>query len=204
MPNGKDKPTNPRISGTAMLRCIVGPMFAGKTHWLIRMHTGLIADSRTVFSFIHELGVYDGVGHICSREGVGIPAHVVSDSNEILEVVGTPEDRAAVLIDECQFFDGGLVPACEDIAMRGIDVIAAGLDTDYLGVPFATTAGLLCVSDYVHKIAAVCCMCGLPATRTYRTQHQHYGNIILPGNDDLYHPMCVACHTHALVNTENA
>ena len=36
-------------------------------------------------------------------------------------------------IDEAQFFDDEIVQVCNDMANRGIRVIVAGLDMDYMG-----------------------------------------------------------------------
>ncbi|MCB0786478.1 MAG: thymidine kinase, partial [Flavobacteriales bacterium] len=45
------------------------------------------------------------------------------------------DDIQVVGIDEAQFFDSGLPAVCEELACRGVRVIIAGLDMDFLGKP---------------------------------------------------------------------
>jgi thymidine kinase len=90
----------------------------------------------------------------------------VASSREILERV---EDRTEVVgIDECQFFDPGLVQVANALADRGVRVIVAGLDQDYTGRPFDPMPQLLAVAEYVDKTLAICMLCGAPANRTQR------------------------------------
>ena len=63
-----------------------------------------------------------------------------------------------------QFFDAGIIEVCEQLALSGKRVIAAGLDMDYLGNPFGPVPQLLAVADYITKLHAICVHCGNIAT----------------------------------------
>ena len=54
------------------------------------------------------------------------------------------------------------------LADRGVRVIVAGLDQDYVGRPFEPMPQLLAVAEYVDKTLAICMQCGAPANRTQR------------------------------------
>ncbi|MFA6628079.1 MAG: thymidine kinase, partial [Bacilli bacterium] len=101
-------------------------------------------------------------------------------------------------IDEVQFFDRDIIDVCERLADRGIRVIVAGLDRDFKGEPFGVMPDLLCRSEYVTKLNAICQVCGAPATRTQRIingKPAHYSDpIILVGAKEQYEARCRHCH----------
>ena len=66
--------------------------------------------------------------------------------------------------------------------------MCSGLDQDYRGVPFDTTARLMALADKVKKITAHCTRCGQPATKTYRTTKNT--NRVLVGGAESYEPRC--------------
>lgn len=61
-----------------------------------------------------------------------------------------------------------LPEVCQQIALRGIRVIIAGLDMDYLGRPFGPIPNLLAIAEYITKVHAICPHCGNLATHSYR------------------------------------
>jgi thymidine kinase len=95
-----------------------------------------------------------------------MPSEVVGSSAEILQ--GVRADTEVVGIDEGQFFDARLVEIANALADRGIRVIVAGLDQDYMGRPFEPMPQLIAVAEYVDKTLAICMQCGAPANRTQR------------------------------------
>jgi len=59
---------------------------------------------------------------------------------------------------------------CNRMADRGIRVISAGLDLDYLGRPFGCMPLLLAHAEYVTKLHAICTITGRPAHFSHRVQ----------------------------------
>ena len=94
-------------------------------------------------------------------------------------------------IDEAQFFDDQIASVCETLALRGIRVIVAGLDMDYLGNPFGQMPALLAKADYITKLHAICVKCGNIANISYRKTTQ--GGQVLLGEKDIYEPRCRKC-----------
>ena len=68
-------------------------------------------------------------------------------------------------------------PSCRRCApswrARGVRVIVAGLDQDYLGKPFEPMPQLLAVAEYITKTRAICMVCGNPANHTQRLVAEH-------------------------------
>jgi len=101
-------------------------------------------------------------------------------------------------VDEAHFWHEFEVLYLVDLA-RHHDVIVAGLDTSFRGDPFPAMAYLLAMADSVTKLTAVCARCGGLATRTQRLRADgkpaHCCDpLIVPGDEGMYEPRCVACH----------
>ena len=179
------------------IEVIAGSMFSGKTEELIRrLRRARIANQKVeIFKPMMETRY--------SEQAV-----VSHDSNSILS---TPVETAAnilllsydvdvVGIDEAQFFDEGLVDVCNQLADSGVRIIAAGLDTDYLGVPFGPMPALMAIAEYVTKVHAICVRCGNLANYSYRTSESE--KRVLLGEKDAYEPLCRSCYLEARKNNK--
>jgi thymidine kinase len=118
-----------------------------------------------------------------------MPSQVVKCSQEIVQRM---DDRTEVVgIDEGQFFDAGLVGVVNGLADRGVRVIVAGLDQDYMGRPFEPMPQILAVAEYVDKILAICMQCGAPANRTQRLTSAT--DRVVVGGAEEYEARCRRC-----------
>ena len=74
------------------------------------------------------------------------------------------------------------------LANRGKRVIVAGLELDFMGVPFGPMPQLLCCAEYVTKQLAICMTCGDPANFSQRlTQSTEQ---VVVGAADVYEARC--------------
>ena len=96
-----------------------------------------------------------------------------------------------ILSDEAQFFDDQLPDVCDQLALRGIRVIVAGLDMDYSGKPFGQMPNILAKADFITKLHAICVQCGNIANFSFR-KSSISGQVVL-GEKDLYEPRCRKC-----------
>jgi thymidine kinase len=148
------------------IEVVCGSMFSGKTEELLRRMKRARLARQVVQLFKPRVdNRYDAV-KVVSHEGVGADAVPVGDSAELRANV-VPNVRV-LGIDEVQFFDVGIVSVAEELADRGIRVIAAGLDQDSRGQPFGPMPQLMSVAEYVTKLHAVCARCGAEASRSQR------------------------------------
>ena len=133
-----------------VLEVICGPMFSGKSEELIRrLRRAQIARQR-VQVFKARLDVRYSTSHIVSHSDQTLQAVVVGSSEELLRLL---DDRVEVVgVDEVQFFDAGIIEACERLANMGKRVIVAGLDLDYRGLPFDPVPALMAVADMVKSM----------------------------------------------------
>src|SRR4051794_38194990 len=164
-------------------------MFSGKTEELIRRVKRALFARQRVQAFKPRIDDRYDPTRIVSHEAVAVDAVAVSTSQALEERVA--EDTELVAIDEAQFFDRGIVDVCERLANRGIRVIAAGLDQDYLGRPFHPMPDLMAIAEQVTKVQAVCTVCGATASRSQRLSIE--AATVLVGGAESYEARCRAC-----------
>jgi len=176
-----------RRSGT--VEVITGSMFSGKTEELIRRLKRALLARQRVQAFKPRIDDRYDPARIVSHEAVSVEAIAVATSQSLEERV--EDETQVVAIDEAQFFDRGIVEVCDRLADRGMRVIAAGLDQDYLGRPFPPMPELMAIAEDVTKVHAVCSVCGGPASRSQRLVTE--ATTVLVGGTEAYEARCRAC-----------
>ncbi len=150
------------------IEVICGPMFAGKSEELLRKMNRLkyAEVDYLIFKPVIDTRTKNSVK---SRDGRELKAINVKNSTDIIKHIKELKEKPQVIaIDEIQFFDDELPQVCNYLANHGFIIYAAGLDTDFRGVPFKNTASLLATAENVIKLTAICTECGAPATRTQK------------------------------------
>lgn len=177
----------PNLTGDrrGWIEVICGSMFSGKTEELIRrLKRAKIANLKVE---IFKPGVdirYDEM-NIVSHDANAIHSTPIDNSQKILLLA---QDVDVVGIDEAQFFDPEIMHVCQLLALKGVRVIVAGLDMDYMGKPFGQMPQLLAVADYITKLHAICVRCGNMASFSYRKVAT--GGQFFLGEKDEYEPLC--------------
>ncbi|NUO48795.1 MAG: thymidine kinase [Polyangiaceae bacterium] len=185
-----------RPEASGCIEVITGSMFSGKTEELIRRVKRAHFARQRVQAFKPRVDDrYDLssiVTHAAAEEGEkgGILEAVAVATSESLES-RVVEATQVVAIDEAQFFDRGIVDVVQRLADKGLRVILAGLDQDYLGRPFHPMPELMAVAELVTKVHAVCTVCGNTASRSQRLVAE--GATVLVGGSESYEARCRAC-----------
>jgi len=178
------------------IELICGGMFSGKTEEMIRRVQRAQIARQKVQVFQHALDLRYGEKRISSHSGASIPAITVQAASDVLGLVRP--DTEVVAVDEAQFFDWAIADVCNQLADRGLRVIAAGLDMDFRGEPFGPIPLLMAQAELVDKLQAICVICGAPASRTQRLidgQPAYYEDqVIMVGASEVYEARCRACH----------
>jgi thymidine kinase len=181
----------PNISGEkrGIIEVICGSMFSGKTEELIRrLKRAKIANQR-IEIFKPKIDIRYSELDIVSHDENSIQSTPV-DNSQVILLYAT--DCDVVGIDEAQFFDDQLPDVCDQLALRGIRVIIAGLDMDYLGKPFGQMPSLLAKADHITKLHAICVRCGHIANFSYRLTAQD--TQVMLGEKESYEPRCRKCY----------
>jgi thymidine kinase len=171
------------------IEVICGSMFSGKTEELIRRLKRAKIANLKVEIFKPAMEVRYDEQKIVSHDENTIHSTPIEHSQKMLLLA---QDVDVVGVDEAQFFDPEITSVCEQLALRGIRVIVAGLDMDYKMKPFGQMPNLLATADYITKLHAICVVCGNIANYSYR-KSQEQSQVVL-GEKDKYEPRCRHCY----------
>lgn len=178
------------------IELICGSMFSGKTEEMIRRLRRAVIARQQVQAFKPALDSRYHVEKVTSHNGLFFEAQPVERAREIFDMLDPETD--VVGIDEVQFFDDDIVEVCEKLAEGGKRVICAGLDMDFRGLPFGSMPALLARAEDVHKLHAICVVCGKDASRTQRLIEGRPAAfddpVVLVGAAEVYEARCRQCH----------
>jgi thymidine kinase len=175
------------------IEVICGSMFSGKTEELIRRMKRAQFAKQTVEIFKPCIDVRYSEDKVVSHDSHSIHSTPIESPAQMLEL---SNDVEVVGIDEAQFFDDSLIEVVQTLANRGIRVIIAGLDTDFLGKPFGPMPALMAVAEDIQKVHAICVKCGSPANHSHRLSASD--ELVVLGETDIYEPLCRHCYNAAI------
>lgn len=178
------------------IEVVCGSMFSGKTDELIRRLIRATIAKQKVQVFKPAIDVRYAVEKVTSHAGSNFDATPVEKSRDILTKL--EKDTTVVGIDEAQFFDADVIQVAQQLAVRGIRVLVAGLDTDFRGEPFGPMPVLMSVAEHVDKLHAICMVCGDEASRTQRLVNgkpaRYDDPVVIVGASELYEARCRLHH----------
>ena len=175
------------------IEVICGSMFSGKTEELIRRLKRAKFAKQNVQIFKPCIDVRYSEDEVVSHDSHSINSTPISSPAKMLEI---SEDVQVVGIDEAQFFDESIIEVVQTLANRGVRVIIAGLDTDFLGKPFGPMPALMAVAEDIQKVHAICVRCGSPANHSHRLSKS--AELVVLGETDIYEPLCRHCYNEAV------
>lgn len=177
-----------------MFALAVGPMFAGKTTWLLAQFRALRSAGHPSPAILVK-PTYD-TRHppdmVVNHNGSAEPC-ITLDSWHVAVPTG-----GAVLFDEIQFFApphfaDDIIDVIASCLAQGVSVYAAGLDYDWRGRMFPVVKRLLPLASQVVRLTAQCEACGAPATRTGLRPGVILNKTLRVGSAETYRPLCEAC-----------
>jgi thymidine kinase len=150
------------------LDLISGCMFSGKTQELIRRLDQAHYAGSSIQAFKPALDDRYALEAVASHREIRFPAIAVPD---VAALRAQLRDETRVIgIDEAQFFGPEIVSLVEELADRGVHVIVAGLDLDFLARPFGPMPLLAAYADRLTKLQASCQYPGCGSRQASRTQ----------------------------------
>jgi thymidine kinase len=175
------------------IEVITGSMFSGKTEELIRRLRRAQFAGLKVEIFKPSLDKRYSETRVVSHDEKSIVSTPVDNASSILLLTG---DVNVIGIDEAQFFDSSIIDVCNRLADKGIRIVIAGLDMDFMGKPFGPMPALLAIAEYVTKVHAICMRCGNLAQYSFRKSEEE--QVVVLGEKDKYEPLCRNCYNDAL------
>ncbi len=181
-------------SGSVEVIC--GSMFCGKTDELIRRLRRATIAKQKVQVFKPSIDKRYEVMKVTSHAGSVFDALPITKASDIFDKLD--KDTTVVGIDEAQFLDEAILSIVNQLAVRGIRVIVAGLDQNFKGEPFGYMPLLMALAEQVDKLQAICMVCGEPASRTQRLVNGKPAHIndpvIIVGASEMYEARCREHH----------
>lgn len=171
------------------LKIILGPMFSGKTTYLINAYNDNIKNNISTLAINHSLDNRYGTGKIVSHDGNDIPCTDMSKLSEIYKTNFI--DCNTIIINEAQFFPDILMMVSVLVERYNKNVIICGLDGDYKRHKFGSILDLIPISNEVTKLHGSCHFCQSKSYFTIRITHET--NQISIGNNN-YLPACRKCY----------
>lgn len=171
------------------IEIICGPMFSGKSEELIRRLRRAEIAGQNVQIFKPDVDQRYSRDHIVSHSDLKIRAGSVRDASDFDAQIDLQSE--VIGVDEVQFLGMEFVDSVIRLADMGKRIIAAGLDTDYLGRPFHPIPELLALADQINKTVAICMRCGNPARHTQRLVANE--DLIVLGAAEMYEARCRCC-----------
>lgn len=178
---------------TGSIEVICGSMFSGKTEELIRRLRRAQFANQKICIYKPCIDIRYSEDKVVSHDLHSIESTPIQSPSQMLECL---ENGVQVVgIDEAQFFDLTLVDVATKLADKGIRVVIAGLDMDYLGKPFGPMPALMAIAEDVQKVHAICVKCGSPAQHSHRLSKND--DLVVLGEKDVYEPLCRHCFNEA-------
>ncbi len=171
------------------IEVITGGMFSGKSEELVRRLVRAQIARQRIQVFKPTADSRHPPEVLITRDARELAADSVADSMALRNAIDPSVE--VVGIDEAQFFDSGLVSLVTELADRGVRVIVAGLDQDYLRRPFGPMPVIMALAEFVDKTHAVCVQCGLAAHYSQRLAGG--GDQVLVGDIEVYEARCREC-----------
>lgn len=192
-----------------MIELVVGPMFGGKSEYILSKASKHKAVGWDVLAFKPETD--NRTMGIRSRIGQGMDAMSVKKWESIEEIVLAQNGKKTlVIIDECQFMpsvteshpynrvDGALkFPSAGRFLWNlrhkcryDIHILVAGLLATTELTPFQTTQNIFAIADRITHLTAFCAECGDEAAFTICTVPKTEDVLI---GDEIYSPRCARC-----------
>lgn len=172
------------------LELIVGPMFSGKTTWLINIYNTEYANNKNikVINFTGDTRYHDSM--LSTHDKVMIPCIFTNKIKDVCQEANI-RDYDTILINEGQFFPDLYESVYELVEKHHKNVYVCGLDGDFKREKFGGMLDLIPLCDKVVKLSASCVKCNQPAIFSKRLTSEEQQVVIGSSN---YAPMCRRCY----------
>tara|TARA_Y100000816_G_C26108450_1_gene590278 strand:+ start:10978 stop:11583 length:606 start_codon:yes stop_codon:yes gene_type:complete len=184
---------NAPLYPSGYLELAIGPMFSGKTSWILEVYKQYKFCDKLVSVINYSKDKRYSENMLSTHDKQMIPCIMLDEfmGTEMQEYPDLLKSQV-VLINEGQFFKR-LVPFVKDLIDMGKIVYVCGLDGDFKREKFGGILDLIPICDKVTKLTALCGICksGARAIFSHRTSDGEEQEQI--GNDN-YIPVCRRCY----------
>lgn len=175
-----------------MLTLIIGPMFSGKTTFLINLYKNNVKNKKKTLVINHVFDNRYGNKGLTNHNNETIECLKLSNLKEIYKILNDPVSPKyeSILINEGQFFND-LYNVVYTLLLYNYNIYVCGLNCDSNMEKFGTILDLIPLADDILKLKSKCKLCNKPASFTKRLVDSK--EKILIGDNDIYIPICREC-----------
>ena len=177
------------------LELIIGPMFSGKTSYLINIYKKFVYCNIPVMVLNHSLDTRYSGEQLSNHDLHMIPCHFIASLQELWDnpsLQDIYQKSDVIIINEGQFF-GDLEEKVKLLLTHKKKVFIAGLDSDFRQQKFGYMLDLIPICDNVIKLTSLCSFCknGKKAIFSLRVSSDKEQTLIGSSN---YAPVCRSCY----------
>jgi len=174
------------------LEIIMGPMFSGKTEFLINKYNTCKKEleEKQIIAYNYYKDTRYGDNKIVSHNFNQIPCINIQTLTEIFEDYYF-STRTHIFINEAQFFPNLKETIIKLVEEYNKNIIICGLDSDFKREKFGDMWDLIPYSDYIVKLKGKCNDCNMPSLFTFRITNEEGQEVIGVKN---YIPLCRKCY----------
>ena len=190
-----------KSNSCGFLDVIIGPMFSGKTNYLLK--------ELTVFSLMGASVLY--INHSLDTRSDKFSTHnPLIQETEHIDFIKTDDLKSyenicdnyiVIAIDEAQFFSGLKDFVLNLVEKKGKRVIVAGLSGDFKRESFGEITHLISYCDRITKLSSFCKTCA----RNKKIKEAHFSHrikvtddLVSIGGNQEYMPLCRECYLYIL------
>jgi thymidine kinase len=184
-------------SSEGYLDLIIGPMFSGKTDYLLRELNIFAVMGARVLYVNHALDTRSDIfsSHNPTMSTIGNISHKkVENTQELMEAC---KDYLIIGVDESQFFTGFKDAVLELVEKQGKRVLVAGLSGNYKREVFGELLDLIPYCDRLTKLSSYCNICAL----SKKIKQAHFSYRLAEDEEEIfigakteYIPLCRDCY----------
>lgn len=172
------------------LELIIGPMFSGKTSYLVNVYKKYKFCDLTILTINHTIDNRYSSTQLSTHDMIEIPCIFINKMSEVFNL-DEYKDSDVILINEGQFFND-LEHVVKKCLKENKKVYVAGLESDYQQKKFGQIIDLIPICDRINKLHSLCALCknGEQAIFSKRLSDEKQQTLV--GNDN-YIPVCRKC-----------
>ena len=175
-----------------MLMIIIGPMFSGKTSFLIKLYKNNVKNNKNTLVINHIFDTRYGDNGMSNHNKETISCNKMENLKDIYKILNNPESPKydSILINEGQFFKD-LYNVVYTLLLSNYNIYVCGLNCDSNMEKFGTILDIIPLADDIVKLKSKCKLCQKSASFTKRLINSKEKIII--GHSDIYIPVCRNC-----------
>lgn len=177
---------------TSYLELIIGPMFSGKTTYIINKYKLYLKENKKILCIKPNIDNRFINNKIVTHNQDFIDCTIIQNLSEIDN--DNLKTYDVLIIDEGQFFNDLKEIVIKFLENYNLHIIICGLNGDYKKEKIGYILDLIPYSDECTKLNSICIKCNNNTKAPFTNRIIESNNKILIGGNNIYEPVCRKHH----------